>query len=143
MLEACPHCATNVFPMADRTCPNCRGNLDGAPAKQRLPDGATARVCPNCGSAEHRKIKPDTLIAFEYNRICEKCGTLYIPPTPLWASIVFILIGLLFTFGAAWEMLLHYESDEPLHMVWKGLWFLLGICVLIVGIRSRFQRSLN
>ena len=143
MLEVCPHCKTNIFPMADRICPNCRGNLDGAPTQQRIPDGVIARVCPNCASSEHRKIKPDTLVAFEYNRICEKCGTLYVPPTPLWASILFVIIGLVFTLGAAWEMILHFNAAEPGLIFWKGVWLILGISVLLYGIRSRLQRSFN
>ena len=52
-----------------------------------------AKVCPRCGNAGYRRIRPETTAAFTYDRICKACGVRYTPPTPLWAAVVFIVVG--------------------------------------------------
>src|SRR5687767_2506614 len=140
MTETCRHCGTHVFPNPDRTCPHCQGNLDGEPARQRIRDGAISRLCPNCGEAEHRTIKPDRWVAFVADRICAKCHTRYVPPTPMWAAVVFIVLGLLVTAGAGLDAVLHLKDAEMPLVLWKLLFLWVGLAVLVFGIRSLGHR---
>jgi hypothetical protein len=58
----------------------------------RLP---ISKKCPNCQGVDFKGIKPEGLVAFTNDRECKNCGTRYTPPTPLWAAVVFIVVGLL------------------------------------------------
>ena len=51
--------------------------------------------CPSCSSTEYRKVRPERFIAYVYDRVCLNCNTRYSPPTPKWASIVFMTGGIL------------------------------------------------
>ncbi len=53
-------------------------------------------VYPRCGHPRFQRTYPDTIVAFKSDRICLECGTRYTPPTPRWAGVVFILLGLFF-----------------------------------------------
>jgi hypothetical protein len=57
----------------------------------------TASHCPDCGSTDFKRVKPEGRIAFTDDRKCTACGTRYTPPTPAWAAVVFILLGVLIT----------------------------------------------
>jgi hypothetical protein len=50
-------------------------------------------VCPSCGSTQHEKVKPAAMVAFAQDRVCRMCSTRYTPPTPIWARILFGVIG--------------------------------------------------
>jgi len=50
--------------------------------------------CPKCGGSNYRRVKPKTLVAFTYDRLCVRCGFRCSPSTPRWASVVFIISGL-------------------------------------------------
>jgi hypothetical protein len=73
------------------------------PARERplalgpLPQGKgvypVSKVCPNCGHTEHKKRRPERLVAFTWDRVCRACETRYTPPTPIWAAVVFLAIG--------------------------------------------------
>jgi hypothetical protein len=61
-----------------------------------------SKDCPSCGASEYRKVRARRWIAFTDDRICKSCGTRYSPPTPRWASVVFLVIGaILFLTGTA------------------------------------------
>ncbi len=53
-----------------------------------------SRTCPGCEGTDFRRVKPEAPIAFTDDRICKSCGSRYTPPTPLWAGLVFIAVGL-------------------------------------------------
>jgi hypothetical protein len=52
-----------------------------------------SRQCPKCNGIDFKKVYPDGAIAFTDDRVCKNCGTRYTPPTPLWAAVVFIVVG--------------------------------------------------
>jgi hypothetical protein len=54
-----------------------------------------SRKCPKCQGIDFKRVKPERPIAFTDDRECKSCGTRYTPPTPLWAAVVFIAIGVL------------------------------------------------
>lgn len=140
MLESCKHCGTNVFPNTDRTCPQCRGDLDGAPAAKPMAHGLISHACPKCGGTEYQAVKPDRLVAFVYDRICQNCHIRYVPPTPLWAAIVFIVLGLALVGGAGADVLFHARDGEAVFTIWKLMFVGLGVISLVYGIRSLGRR---
>jgi hypothetical protein len=100
----CPHCHTYVLPSSQGVCPQCQRNVNDPPdasippvpvvsagPRQRVP---IARVCPACGCAEYTLVKPEALVAYAYDRLCLRCRTRYAIPTPVWASVTFIVFGL-------------------------------------------------
>lgn len=54
-------------------------------------------VCPRCRSAEYTvdKDRSERKVVFMHDRVCKECGTCYTPPTPIWARILFVGIGIL------------------------------------------------
>ena len=64
--------------------------VPAAPSNGPFPLG---KVCPSCGSREYTRVAAKATISFASDRVCKGCGTRYTPPTPLWANIVFIVIG--------------------------------------------------
>lgn len=100
-------------------CPACGGNAESGIAREvRRERGAQAqqesravaaqerggpvaypvsKICPQCGSGDFTRVRPERWIAFAWDRVCGQCGTRYSPPTPLWAALVFLAIGLGFT----------------------------------------------
>ena len=62
-------------------------------------------TCPQCGGTEYTCRKPERLVAFVSDRVCRACNTRYTPPTPVWAAVLFIVIGaiiLLVDIAAVW-----------------------------------------
>jgi hypothetical protein len=58
-------------------------------------------ACPKCQGVRYKKEKPEALVAFVPDRVCEACGTRYTPPTPRWAGGLIMLCGVgMLGFGA-------------------------------------------
>jgi hypothetical protein len=94
-------------------------------------------VCPGCGSAEYRKVRPERWIAFAWDRVCKGCGTRYTPPTPRWAGVVFLLAGLLLaSFGALSVLMWAARANLSVPPVWDGLLGVVGVLAIIHGVRS-------
>jgi hypothetical protein len=96
--------------------------------------------CPSCQANDYKTIKPETKVAFLPDRICAACGTRYTPPTPAWAAILFIVLGLL---GSAVLLLMLLTTRAgPIR---GGLWIYFGLvpCLLCViyGIRSLVRKG--
>lgn len=52
--------------------------------------------CPNCDSTEFKTLpKSSRIIAFAPDRVCVSCSTRYVPATPVWGALVFLVGGLL------------------------------------------------
>jgi hypothetical protein len=60
------------------------------PSRSRFP---ISSVCPACRSTAFKRVAPETPIAFVDDRICSDCKIRYTPPTPKWAALVFVLLG--------------------------------------------------
>jgi hypothetical protein len=99
-------------------------------------------MCPKCGGSDYATVKPGRVIAFVYDRICRNCHIRYVPPTPLWAAIAFILVGLVLVGGAGLDALLHAREGEGFLVIWKLLFAGLGVISLIYGIRSLAHRRI-
>jgi len=52
-----------------------------------------ARACPACGSIEYRKVRPEGMVTFTWDRKCKACSTRYQAPTPRWGAALLILAG--------------------------------------------------
>jgi hypothetical protein len=79
--------------------------------------------CPNCGATAHRKEKPQSFVAFKYDRLCKQCGTRYTPPTPIWARILFGIVGIPCIIMACvllYAMLAEPQKFAPL-VLWIGV----------------------
>jgi hypothetical protein len=93
-------------------------------------------VCPQCGHTEFRATRPDSWVAFVWDRVCKNCNTRYTPPTPLWAGVVFIVAGLLLAGWGALSIFMGLLTGDPLGMVCWGTLGVLGLLAIIHGIRS-------
>jgi hypothetical protein len=62
---------------------------------------AVSKVCPQCGGRAYKRVAPTGMMAFVSDRECKQCKTRYTPPTPLWAAIIFLVLGAVMagTFG--------------------------------------------
>jgi hypothetical protein len=95
---------------------------------------------PSCQANEYKTVKPETKVAFLPDRVCSACGTRYTPPTPMWAAILFIVLGLLGT--AVLLTMLFGSTAGPIR---SGLWIYFGLvpCLLCVvyGFRSLIRKG--
>jgi hypothetical protein len=87
-----------------------------------------SRYCPACESTEFTTVRPTRWIAFKYDRVCNRCGAAYSPPTPLWASIAFIVAGIMLTGYAPLALLLGSPCD--------GLLIVPGMMAIGQGLRG-------
>jgi hypothetical protein len=98
-----------------------------------------SKVCPTCGCTEFKKVRPRGWIAFIDDRKCLECGDCYTPPTPRWAGVCFIVIGVLFVLPFPVEALLDLATGRPPNVggwACSGLLGLLGVAAIIHGVRS-------
>lgn len=98
-----------------------------------------SRVCPHCGNAEYKPRKPERLIAFTWDRVCKACETRYTPPTPMWAAVVFLLLGFLLVGFAAFSILVRAASGNVLGipaMLCEGFLGFLGLLAIYQGLRA-------
>jgi len=73
-------------------------------------------------------VKVERLIAFTDDRQCNECGTRYIPPTPTWAAVGFIVVGCLLS-GVGVFMVV-----KPMNLRQNGLQcFYIGAAMLVPG----------
>ena len=97
-----------------------------------------SRVCPQCGGESYEKRRPEGWIAFDSDRVCTACGMRYTPPTPIWAAIVFILVGVLLAgaFGLSWIIGFAVGRLPGPALACEGFLIFLGIMAIIFGFRS-------
>src|SRR5258707_12385687 len=78
-----------------------------------------SKVCPCCGGSEFGRAKPATKVAFTDDRVCKACGTRYTLPTPRWASILFVIIGIPgILVGLSWFILVLSDPFAAGFTVW-------------------------
>src|SRR5262245_32764724 len=99
MTKTCPFCGASVPPDDESCCPECLRPLTDPEVVRLMEDDrrraqAEAKaaenpgvlpvgvVCPHCGEAKFRQVRPQRLVAFGWDRLCKACGTRYAPPTP-------------------------------------------------------------
>jgi len=132
---------------APGACAGCGGERNGPAAQQvqsersrrRRTAAATypvSRVCPACGDSGFKRVAPERWVAYGSDRVCRACGTRYTPPTPLWAGVVFVIVGLvLLGFGLVGGVFSLLAVDV-LALGYEGFLGLLGVLALAQGIRS-------
>jgi hypothetical protein len=104
-----------------------------APARGPYP---ISKVCPDCGGSEYRTERPTRWIAFMQDRVCESCGTRYTPPTPRWAGIVFILVGVLLAAFGLFGVVAGLARGNPAPLACEGLLGVLGLLAIFHGFRT-------
>src|SRR5438552_6244910 len=99
----CPKCGTS-HPAGTAAC-GCGHQFAAAPAEPVTPgrpfdigkplgtSHPVSPVCPACGSQEYKSVAPQSMVAFTWDRVCLGCSTRYTPPTPVWARVIFGVIG--------------------------------------------------
>lgn len=83
--------------------------------------------------------RPERLVAFAHDRVCNSCNTRYTPPTPGWAGIVFILIGLPLAGFGVFAVIARVASGNPLGipaMAVEALLAFAGLLATVQGIRA-------
>jgi predicted RNA-binding Zn-ribbon protein involved in translation (DUF1610 family) len=149
-------CIGSVHHAAEDRCPLCGGDFDSAVAQEvqrerdaqdqsaatpavnsSLSDPAptafpVSETCPKCAGAQFTRVPPQSMVAFAKDRVCTQCGTRYTPPTPLWAALVFILLGVFFLGGSIGNVLV---MDNP-RIFGTIFGAVIGVSALVLGIRS-------
>jgi|GEM_PF-3995066 hypothetical protein len=107
------------------------------------------KVCPGCGGKEYKRKKPKRTVAFRSDRRCRACDTVYSVPTPVWAAIVFLLVGggLAFVAGTFVLGVLALASRFPDHLgisifislAIAGVLGLAGLFAFFHGLRALFR----
>src|SRR5580698_569129 len=143
-IRQCPHCKTRVLPSPDGACPQCRGQIDGAPAAAALPQGTVGNKCPKCGSDQYRSVRATRLVAFTNDRMCTQCNFRYSPPAPRWAAICFIVVGILLAGAMGLSVIGRVASLNPAFMIgpiFEVPLCAIGIAAIIYGWKAMRQNS--
>jgi|GEM_PF-6157077 len=98
--------------------------------------------CPNCGNRQYHAVQPAEFLTFSKDRLCLACNTRYAPPTPLWATIVFILIGGLLCVGCGLSVVIVLIRGMPAALPTNLAFFALGVFCIRLGVMSRFETVL-
>lgn len=105
--------------------------------KARYP---VSKVCPRCGHADYKKRKPETWVAFSWDRVCKACDTRYTPQTPVWAAIVFLMAGflLVLAFGIGGVLAILLRGDPLSGLIGCALGFM-GVLAVAYGVHALIQ----
>jgi hypothetical protein len=105
--------------------------------------------CPQCGSASFTRVRVKQGLAFTDDRKCKECGTRYTPPTPIWAAVVFTVLGC-FLMGVSvvffWMVLGTWELypgpfSALVHCLPAFVGFSTGLACISYGIRNLKKRE--
>lgn len=148
----CTHCGQPVHtrcirlpsPYAEYGCPECGIDSGDERTVGRDSGGGTGPfpvsvACPKCGSGEFKVVKPEAFVAFRWDRVCKACGTRYTPPTPRWAGVVFVLVGLLLATFGAFAVVTGLLRGNPLSipaMTCEGFLGVIGLLAIGHGVRT-------
>jgi hypothetical protein len=103
-----------------------------------------SKVCPKCANTEYKRRKPDKWIAFTADRVCTACQTRYTPPTPTWAGVVFILVGLALAgvgfLGVIIGLLRGLEGVPA--MICEGSVGVIGVLAMVHGVKSLINQGM-
>jgi len=121
--------------------PSLGKRTERAGPRATLREIPVAASCPDCGCKEFRRVKVTRLVAFTDDRECAACGARYTPPTPVWAAVVFILLGVLITgvgvTGVGVD--LFFAERGPVRALHLGIGAVItgiGLACAMFGIRS-------
>ncbi|MFL5328128.1 MAG: hypothetical protein ACJ8C4_04380 [Gemmataceae bacterium] len=100
-----------------------------------------ATICPACSGKEFKIAKPDRFVAFANDRICKACGIGYRLPTPIWAGLVFAVIGLGMLLGGLVTVgvLLRHPFPNPIGLAINSCVAVCGALALWHGLKAIFQ----
>jgi hypothetical protein len=99
------------------------------------------RKCPNCHGSDFKRLKPKRPIAFTDDRECKSCGTRYTPPTPLWAAVLFLVIGVCILLVDMFAIWVGFVRGGTFWLALRVYVFLLmtlstGVGCIVFGLRS-------
>jgi predicted RNA-binding Zn-ribbon protein involved in translation (DUF1610 family) len=131
-------------------CPSCGSDQSNPAAKrvqfERAQDAsgkrgarypiAVGKVCPACGDARFRRVRPQRLVSFALDRVCLACETRYTPPTPIWAAAIMIFAGLALIVVALVGGFFSVMAVDIIALALEAFVGLLGALALGHGIRS-------
>ena len=131
---ACPGCGANLANAAALRAENdTKGHISASNASVLV-----GKVCPKCGHADYTRQRSQRWITFAHDRICTGCKTRYTPPTPIWAGILFVLVGFCLAGFFALDALFRFTSGNPLGipaLVFDLLIVVLGCLAIAHGLR--------
>jgi hypothetical protein len=114
------------------------------PPWYHLPMLPACTACPRCGNAEHHKVKPRSFVYFKVDRLCTKCPTYYSPPTPIWASVLFIVLGGgMAVIGLPLLFLGLQKASSFAVLFYGGVLSAIGLLCAVQGIRYLLQKRLQ
>lgn len=90
--------------------------------------------CPKCGSRRFQSVRPTGFFAYRKDQQCIACDTAYSPPTPAWAAILFILIGLLLVIGCVVSLIIALARGWIAGLPLNLLFTVVGLLSLRQGI---------
>ncbi|VTR93634.1 unnamed protein product [Gemmata massiliana] len=135
----------------DELCYECGvpvGTLDKPVEPKESPDFLqygtfpVSRTCPKCRGEKYKRVKPLGWIAFKWDRVCKDCATRYTPPTPWWAALTFVGVGLLLAGFGGISVLLGMLKGDPLRLpaiACEGFLGIIGCLSIYHGLRSLFN----
>lgn len=137
----------------DGRCPQCGADAPWTPPPPVVPPPVAERPkpadgypvsagCPECGGRAYRTRRPDRFLTFVSDRVCTDCGTRYTPPTPRWAAVVFLAVGVPLAGISLLSIALRLASGNPLMIpgiACEGFLGALGGLAVVQGVRALWR----
>lgn len=92
--------------------------------------------CPTCGNRAFEAVRPVQFVAFRNDRRCTACDTRYSPPTPVWAALLFIVLGLTFVVGCTGSIIIAIARGSVVSLPLNAAFAVLGVLCLRQGVLS-------
>lgn len=108
----------------------------------KLHDCPIAYDCPYCRNNEYTKIKPNKTIYWAKDRVCTLCQTRYTPPTPIWGSMLFLILGAILAIASVvpiWGSIFPLNPCSLITIPLFSLLMAMGIIACIEGVQSMFR----
>ncbi|PHS03222.1 MAG: hypothetical protein COA78_18600 [Blastopirellula sp.] len=113
---------------SDVVCWNCGTSVDGEKdstfveyVDQNIEVGEVeiliSKACPKCESSAFKTVRPENWVAFKNDHICLDCNTRYSLPTPIWASLTFLALGLFILVACIVSISLRFRSENQTNIV--------------------------
>lgn len=92
--------------------------------------------CPTCGNRAFEAVRPAQFVAFRSDRLCTACDTRYSPPTPAWAALLFIVLGLVVVAACSGSIVIAIVLGSMFALPLNAGLAVLGVLCLRQGVRS-------
>ena len=110
------------------------------PSSESTAESKPEFVCQNCGCRLFNRVKPEAGFAFAKDYQCRQCKEQVPAPTPLWGSLMMLLLGGIVTLLGAVMTVVGFANKSVRAMGAGVVILVVGLGFISAGFRSFYYR---